>query len=281
MTNPFATEADLCAAFLACIPTTWQAYPESCGFDIVLAHKETGAQIGIEAKLTLNAKVLVQVTANREHTAKGPDFMAVLVGRVVAENAIIASRLGVKVLTMLPRHDRVHRYTRLPPRGYPETDWVVNGGGAWLPEFEDYKTHRGMSWWDRNTWEDHAPSNRMDLPEYVPQVAAGVPAPMKLTTWTIQAIKLCIAVERLGSVTRQHFADLKISQSRWTQGTGWLEKTRTRGVWMAGPSFPLPQFKRQHPVSYAQIEADWPVWGAKLQAPGQQSALPLTATKED
>lgn len=83
MTAPFKTEAELCAAFLACVPATWVAYPESCGFDIVLAHEETGAQIGIEAKLTLNSKVLVQVTDGRERNANGPDYMAVLVGRVV------------------------------------------------------------------------------------------------------------------------------------------------------------------------------------------------------
>jgi len=73
VTNPFATEADLCAAFLACVPATWQAYPESCGFDIVLAHKETGAQIGIEAKLTLNAKVLVRGLLRRVFDVVGRD----------------------------------------------------------------------------------------------------------------------------------------------------------------------------------------------------------------
>lgn len=275
MTNPFKTEAELCAAFLACVPATWQAYPETCGFDIVLAHKETGAQIGIEAKLTLNAKVLVQVTDNREHTGVGPDYRAVLVGRVVAENAVLAGRLGVKVLTLVPRVDKIHRFSRVAPRGYPETDWVVNRGGDWLPEISDYKAHRGLSWWDSNTWEDQAPVSRLSLPEYVPQVAAGVPSPMKLTPWMIQAIKLCIVVDRMGCVSRQHFQDLKVSHSRWTQGTGWLERTSTRGVWAKGPRFPGPSFKAQHPVSWAEIEHDWPIWGAKLHPVETQQALPM------
>lgn len=281
MTNPFATEAELCAAFLACVPATWQAYPETCGFDIVLAHKETGAQIGIEAKLTLNAKVLVQVTDGRERSATGPDYRAVLVGKVVAENAIIAERLGVKILTMDPRHDPKHGFYRVPPRGYPETKWVVNGGSDWLPEVFEYRTGVDAGWWSIKDWVDEAPDQRLTLPDYVPQVAAGVPAPQKLSHWMIQAIKLCIAVERLGSVTRRHFEDLSLHPSRWCGDTRWLEKAAARGHWKPGRNFPGPRFKEQHPVSWAEIETDWPIWGAKLPGVEHQQSLPLTLAKED
>jgi hypothetical protein len=264
MTTPatFATEAALCAAFLQCVPKEWVAYPESCGFDIVLAHKETGAQIGIEAKLVLNAKVLVQVTEDRDRDPRGPDFRAVLVGKVVAENAILAKRLGIKVLTLVPRRNP-KGYSHVTPRGYPESDWVVNRGGDWLPEFAPYKLGRGLSWWSGNEWEDEAPVERLKLPDYVPQVAAGVPAPVKLTDWMIQAIRMCITVDQIDFVGKKHFQHLKLSQSRWTQGQ-WLESTGTRGVWRAGRNFPAANFRKTHPVSYAQIEADWPEWGAPL-----------------
>lgn len=275
MTNPFNTEAELCAAFLACVPATWQAYPESCGFDIVLAHKETGAQIGIEAKLTLNAKVLVQVTAGRERFSIGPDYRAVLVGKVVAENAVIAKRLGVRILTLVPRRDPKYMFTRLPPKGYPTSNWLVNGGGEWLPDFSEYRPGVDASWWSREDWEDEAPDRRLVLPEYVPQVAAGVPAPQKLSHWMIQAIKLCIAVERLGCVSRRHFEDLNLHPSRWCGDTRWLEKSETRGLWRAGRNFPGPGFKKSHPVSWAEIERDWPIWGAKLTPPAQQPSLNL------
>lgn len=270
----FKTEADLCAAFLQCMPEKWVAYPESCGFDIVLAHKETGAQIGIEAKLTLNTKVLVQVTEGRDREKRGPDFRAVLVGKVVAENATLAKRLGIKVLTMVPRRT-AHGGEYLPPRGHPKTDWVVNRGGEWLPELDDYKPGRGLSWWSHNDWEDEAPGERLKLPDYVPQVAAGVPAPVKLTDWMIQAIRMCITVERIGAVSRKHFQHLKLHQSRWSEGR-WLIKAEDRGLWKAGPNFPAANFRRTHPVSYAQIEADWPIWGAALvSASGTQGALSL------
>lgn len=265
---PFKTEAALCAAFLTCVSSEWVAYPETCGFDIVLAHKETGAQIGIEAKLTLNAKVLVQVTEGREREWRGPDFRAVLVGKVVAENATLARRLGLKILTVGPRKNP-KGYSYCTPRGYPKSDWVVDGGRDWLPDFSDYKLHRGLSWWSRDDWEDEAPVERLKLPEYVPQVAAGVPAPVKLTDWMIQAIRMCILVERIEKVSRKHFQTLKLHQSRWSEGR-WLEKAEERGFWRAGRNFPAANFRAAHPVSYAQIEADWPIWGAKLLAEAGQ-----------
>lgn len=278
MTNPFNTEAELCAAFLSCVPATWQAYPETCGFDIVLAHKETGAQIGIEAKLTLNAKVLVQVTEGRQRSATGPDYRAVLVGRVVAENAILAARLGVNVLEV---ERRQAGYSR--PNTNPKMEWVIRGayGDSWLPEFDHLKKQNDSYWWTRGEWVDEAPDQRLTLPDYVPQVAAGVPAPQKLSHWMIQAIKLCITVERLGSVTRRHFEDLKLHPSRWCGDTRWLEKAAVRGHWKPGRSFPGPRFKEQHPVSWAEIETDWPIWGAKLHPVEHQQSLPLTLAKED
>jgi hypothetical protein len=258
----FKTEADLCAAFVSCVPTTWTVYPETCGFDIVLVHHETGAQIGVEAKLVLNAKVLVQITRNREINLTGPDFRAVLVDRVVAENAIIARRLGVKILTVAPRHNSLgHSY--VTPREYPSGQWVVNKGGAWLPDLTEYRLYRSISWWSNNDWEDEAPVSRLKLPDYVPQVRAGVPAPIKLTDWMIQAIRMCVLVEKYGAVNRKHFQELKLHQSRWSDG--WLMKSEIRGQWIAGPRFPAQNFRNTHPGSYAQIEADFPKWGAKLE----------------
>ena len=272
MPNPFKTEAELCQAFLSCIPKGWVAYPESCNFDIVLAHTETGAQIGIEAKLVLNAKVLCQVIEYRDRVAWGPDFRAVLVGRSVAENAVLAAALGIKVLEV---EKRITSYggRAMTPKGTPPGEWKVKGYD-WLPDFDIYRP--GNSWWSARGWEDEAPEKRLALPEYVPQVAAGVPAPQKLSPWTIQAIKLCQIVQRLGIVTRFHFEDLKLSPSRWCDGH-WLTKGALRGQWVAGPHFPAERFQRAHPISWAQIEADIATWGAKMlaapKAPEQRSLL--------
>ena len=108
-------EAALCAAFIEALPKEWTAYAETAGYDIVLVGPG-GVQIGVEAKLTLNAKVLAQIIDGRKYCRPGPDFRAVLVGRIVAENAVLAKELGVTVLTLkqpFARYDDLYRY------GYP------------------------------------------------------------------------------------------------------------------------------------------------------------------
>ena len=73
----YGTEADLCREFTAAVREhgEWTAYPETCGWDLVLVH-QTGVQIGIEAKKTLNAKVLVQALPRwRRDEENGPDFL--------------------------------------------------------------------------------------------------------------------------------------------------------------------------------------------------------------
>lgn len=65
----FEKESDLCAAFVSTVPKNWVIYPETGGFDLVLVEEATGVQIGIEAKLALNAKVIKNNCANR--TSRG------------------------------------------------------------------------------------------------------------------------------------------------------------------------------------------------------------------
>ena len=60
--KPFASEADLCAAFLAWAARTAPGvacYAEWAGWDILLVYPE-GFQLGIQAKLRLNAEVIGQ-----------------------------------------------------------------------------------------------------------------------------------------------------------------------------------------------------------------------------
>src|SRR3990172_5352454 len=76
------TEADLCAAFIASATKgkVWTAYPETAGFDILLSRVADNTQIGIQAKLRLNAKGLCQILPH-DYTfgISGPDYRAVLV----------------------------------------------------------------------------------------------------------------------------------------------------------------------------------------------------------
>lgn len=253
----FAKETDLCAAFLTCVPKGWTPYPETAGWDIVIVHNETGVQVGVEAKLVLNTKVLVQATEDmhsRWRCDTGPDFRAVLVGRHVTECAQIAGFMGIKVLQVGPR-----------PSWMPKTgaNWCVNGKRRddWLPDIREISPH---GWAGECDWIDHAPARRLQLPDYVPRVIAGDSAPRKLSPWTVQAIRLCVLIGRIGTVTPAHFRALRLSPSRWTDGV-WLAKAQ-RGHWKPGPRFPGPRFQAEHPEVWAEVEADWPRWGEPIVA---------------
>lgn len=256
----FESEAALCQAFRLWVPPEWVVYPETCGWDMLLVHREGGWQIGIEAKQTLNTKVLVQAIDGRRHGI-GPDFRAVLVGRVVAENAEIARALGLTVITPMAQR--------------AETDWGSFGRfskhGPRIPKFvpdlpEAEKLVRIGDWWgdwDREPWFDHFPTQRHKLPDYVPEVAAGVPSPMILSDWKIKAMRVCVWVEKHHTITRAIFKNLGIDPSRWMTGH-WLKSGVNRGDWVAGPQFPALQLRREHPNIYAKIEADYGEWSKKV-----------------
>ncbi len=231
----FDSEAELCATFIAALPKEWTAYNETGGFDILLV-REDGFQIGVEAKLKLNTKVILQAAEMLGYhyvDRPGPDCRAVLVpdgGN--GELKQIAKLLGITVVTYRPPESYVTRSSIWPE----------------LPRMKD-------DYWN-NSWTELCPANRIELPEWVPDVQAGAKAPVALTDWKIRAIKIAVTLEKRGFVTRKDFAHHKISMSRWTQG-GWIDKDG-KGGWIAGKY--LPDFRSQHPVNYPQIEADYQKW---------------------
>jgi hypothetical protein len=276
MTKPFATEAALCAAFLQTVPSDWTAYPET-GWDILLVHKD-GWQLGIEAKMTLNAKVLTQ--AYQSHHGKyydrGPDFRAVLVGSASPEMREVASYLG---LTVLMAHEKEPNSWRSDANYGAATwgDWASAPPFYSVPALPRFEPLEKYDYWRNHAWPDFAPAKREALPEYVPMVEAGRPAPLQLTAWKIAAFRVCILVERRGGIDMAGFRALRVSPSRWTQQEHWLQKSETRGVWVAGRLFPLPVWRVQHPEAYAAIEADFDKWSADVPvAPrGVQTGLDL------
>lgn len=233
---PFAKESDLCAAFIGALHETWTAYPETGGFDILLVRAADGFQIGVEAKLRLNAKVILQAAENSRYhyvDRPGPDCRAVLVPE--AHNRELSALARMLCVTVV-----AHR---------PPTRGVIRS--AIWPELPTLKDNH----WD-DAWYELCPARRLELPDWVPDVSAGASAPVALTDWKIRAIKIVITLEKRGFVTRKDFAFFKISMSRWTQG-GWL-KQDGRGGWIAGEY--LPDFRAQHPVNFPQIQADFEKW---------------------
>lgn len=239
--KPFASEVELCARFIENVGPDWIAYAETAGWDILLVRKADGFQIGIEAKLKLNALVLTQALEEYGSWSvekPGPDCRAVLVPESEQGYDRIAAYIGVTVLRV---HSPNARYLSRP--FYPSLPIIGKGyvGGE-------------------ESWYEWAPAQRHRLPEYVPDVPAGASAPTQLTDWKIGALKIAVTLEKRGYVTRADFKHIQIDHRRWlASGMGWL--TVENGRYVKGPY--LPNFKAQHPIVYEQIAADADRWMLK------------------
>lgn len=251
----FAKEADLCTAFIKSLPETWVAYCETQGFDIVLVRKEDGLQIGVEAKLKLNAKVINQAAEEVSRWGldrPAPDCRAVLVpSGVNGDLAGICRLLGITVIYMRPEPIDSRDYRWHSPF-FPKLPDIEHGAERWASD-----------WWD---WFDRAPTERLKMPDYVPDVEAGHSAPRALTPWKVKAIKIAILIEKRGTVNRTDFKAIEIDMSRWTNPYAkWLVRGEVSKQWVAGPR--LPDFRAQHPVNYEQIEADFDTWAPPILEP--------------
>lgn len=250
----FPKEVDLCEAFIETLPKGWTNYNETGGFDILLVHDETGFQIGIEAKLRLNAKVICQalegLQSSYDHQA--PDCRAVLVPTGVNHDLkVVCSHLNLTVITV----NKKSRY---------ESSYNCNNSNSWSsqpklpkPIAKKYLKWDAYLYEYKHGWYDFGPTERLTLPDYVPDVAAGASAPMTLSIWKIKAMRVSVWVERNTTITRAHFKALDISPSMWMNGH-WLKKGSIRGEWVKGDSF--PNYRAQHPSIYEQIEADYDKW---------------------
>lgn len=237
----FANEAELCARFIANLPEGWRAYPETEGFDIVLVRLADGFQIGVEAKLKLNAKVVCQAAEAVQEwrsTDAGPDCRAALVPHGVGTDfAEVCRLLGITVIYMRADEGKGDGWTSQP--------------------FSPQLPSEDRSWLARD-WFERCPDKRLPLPDWVPDVAAGCAAPVALTRWKVKAIKVAVILEKRGYVTRADFKRLDLSMSRWCiPGARWLRQDG-KGGWIAGPD--LPDFRAQHPTNFAEIEVDYEKW---------------------
>ncbi|MCE6993076.1 hypothetical protein [Dyadobacter sp. CY323] len=241
----FRSEAEMCQQFIEAVPDTWTVYPESCGFDILLSRKDDGFQIGIEAKLVLNAKVILQAAESVDTWSilhPGPDCRAVLVPNYVGYDLTsVCRRLGIEVIRLSPKgcmsYQRNHPFRpELPGKKY------------------SYLEHaKGQEWFE------FCPNRKIPLPEFISDAGAGNPSPLTLTHWKIGAIKLAITLEKRGFLTRKDFKFFDVSMSRWTQGgmTAWL-RAKEYGVYVGTDR--IPDFRQQHPVNYAEIESLYEKW---------------------
>lgn len=235
----YETEAALCADFIEWLKVPhrhngsdapkWTPYAETAGWDILLV-AEDGTQIGVQAKLRFNMKVLQQCLPHTwdEWHDRGPDYRAVLVPEWDSGDARIANALGLALIGHSGNH--WHQPTFRP--GLLQNEC---GGG----------------------WHYWSPREREKLPEYVPDVPAGASGPIQLTKWKIAALRIVATLEVRGFVTREDFRQHAIDSRRWTGPGGWLvprsDRMQHAGQYIRGAGL---DFDKQHPEVYAQVLAD-------------------------
>jgi hypothetical protein len=234
----YATEADLCADFIAWVKResgatrygrripVWTPYAETAGWDILLV-AEDGTQIGIQAKLKFNMKVLTQSLPDRwEHWHdSGPDFRAVLVPERDAAEEQICAALGLGIFA-----------AGSPNYGY---DRHQRDFGPGL-DIEAYA--EGWHYW--------SPAKRCEVPEFVPDVVAGASGPVQLTKWKVAALRIVAVLHLRGYVTKADFKAVGVDPRRWTGPGGWLNPGAVPGQFVRAQSL---DFDTQHPTVFAQV----------------------------
>lgn len=235
-TPRYESEVALCAAFIAWVKSqagqvvygrpipAWVPYAETAGWDILLVAPD-GTQIGIQAKLRFNLKVIAQsIPAQWDHWRdEGPDFRAVLVPQRDGTAVDICAALGLMLFAPLDDYRGITDFA-------PGLDMEHSVG-----------------------WHYWSPHQRCELPEFVPDVAAGSSAPVQLTKWKIAALRIAATLELDGHVTREHFRLFRIDPRRWTGPSGWLVPGSTPGQFVRGAGL---DFDTQHPEVYAQVLAE-------------------------
>jgi hypothetical protein len=216
----YATEADLCAAFIAWASPHVQCYAEWAGWDILLVYPD-GYQLGIQAKLRLNAEVIRQAAPDSYETERGPDFRGILVPTVNPLSGV-AYRLGLVVF-------------------HPWYD------GKFRPAL-DGRDIRHPVWSGEDLWTDWNPGKRHELPPVPTDAIAGSPCPITLTPWKLAAIDVLAELQITGTITTKRMRALGVSPSRWLSSR-WLIPGDKRGVWLRGDE--CPPFDAQHPKAFA------------------------------
>lgn len=259
----FPSEATLCDCFIESIRAVggWTVYPETAGFDILAVYDETGHQLGVEAKLQLNAKVADQIIPADSYWqagAPGPDFRAVIVPCITEASAGIARMLGILGVSVWAP-DREYRYSSVGEfaafytfiRAFGRHNHFGSQGQLIGNDRRAYDAEAGrLMEWD-SAWHDWNPPKRCELPEMVPTVRAGVPAPVRLTPWKIGALRVMADLEIHGFVTAKSVRERGVDARRFCASDGWLQSLGD-GRWGMGA---MPRFDEQHPTEYAQILA--------------------------
>lgn len=159
----FGSEAELCDVMSRVAREAgFAVHPECSGWDLLIVHRATGEQIGVQAKLRPNVGVLAQCLVGRGQP--GPGIHAVLVPGLPDAFVTIAEHLNIEAFAA-EGLQAVH------------LELVLKQKYRWQ--------HSALAW---------APDVEIVTP-------AGVPSPRSITKWKLSAVKFCLLLRRRGYVT--------------------------------------------------------------------------------
>lgn len=204
--NPYKTENELCDVLIAHAKDNgWKVFPETSGFDLLLVKD---IQIGVQAKLKDNIKVLAQALegrhtyGNTKWTFEEPNLRAVLVPNASNEFMRVAGELGIFVII----------------GSTLSWDFSKNTGAEsyWAKSISPYTT---LNKYNRKYLI--IPKSICWVPEVEIIVPAGVKSPKEITPWKIKAVRLCLELEKKGFLTSKDFKDMKVHIALW-RSKRWL-----------------------------------------------------------
>lgn len=188
-------------------------YSETSGFDLLLVAGDAckgfklGDQIGVQAKLKSNLKVLSQALPPKTGCWRknGPHYYVVLVPYAPSEFVEIARYLEITVID-----DSCWQRTSKEKRDYYL--YAELGDPSWrVPAFKAC-----------NRYYRHSELDPCWIPDCeIIGWPAGVPAPRQLTKWKMSAIKLCMHGELNGYLTRKDFVKFDLHYGLWLK-RGWI-----------------------------------------------------------
>jgi len=239
------SEEALCSAFIQKVNTFagWTCHPETGGFDVLVVHDD-GRQIGVEAKLQLNAKVIDQVLpspTDSRFAKVGPDHRMVIVRTLTeASNGLakMLDYLGVTVVAPWIGY-RQSRDRRLElTADFNDLDYLFSKEKLTPPRSYGYESLRLHDW---------NPESRLPVSSVAPDLPAGVKSPVRMTAWKLCALHVLARLELQGRISAKQIQKTGCNPTIWTRQ--WLTRSEDQGFWVAGEN--MPDLPRQFPEQYA------------------------------
>lgn len=185
----FESEKEMCDVLIkAAQKSGFTSYPEQGGWDIVLVRNKV--QVGIQAKLRPNLKVVSQAISSFEGREK-PHYAAIAVGNIKrdesADLCYVANKCGIVVINM---SNHVNEWLA----GNKGRNWIWSEEGGFVKFARKYRIKS-----DSRIW----------LPEFVPDLEAGIKSPKTVSKFMVIAIKVQEECEKKGWICVDDIRDIE------------------------------------------------------------------------